>query len=111
MALAILHERAKDKNGNLLEIDGHDMTMIEAIYRSWLTSKNPRLQLAAIEYAFGKVAAPVEVSGKDGGAVQHEHKGQVHGGVDHVAAVLATLAAVGAIQPPGDGTGDAAEND
>lgn len=53
----------------------------------------------------------VEVTGKDGDAVQHEHRGQTHGSVEHVAAVLATLAAVGGIQLPGDGGGDAAEDD
>jgi hypothetical protein len=69
MLLAILHEQAKDRSGNLLEIDGHDVTMVEAVFRSWLTSKNPRLQIAAIEYAYGKVANAVEVSGKDGAAI------------------------------------------
>ena len=52
-----------------------------------------------------------ELGGPDGGAIQHEHKGQVHGSVDHVAEVLATLAGVGAIRLPGDAGGDAAEID
>jgi hypothetical protein len=69
MALSILHERAKDKNGDPLEIDGHDITLIEAVYRKWITSNNPRLQMAAIEYVYGKVPTAVEVSGKDGGAL------------------------------------------
>jgi hypothetical protein len=69
MALSILHERAKDKNGNPLEIDGHDVTLVEAVYRKWITSNNPRLQMAAIEYAFGKVPAAVELTGRDGGPI------------------------------------------
>lgn len=52
-----------------------------------------------------------EVAGPDGGAIPHEHRGQVHGGVEHVAEVIATLAGVGAIRLPGDAGGDAAEDD
>ena len=42
----------------------------------------------------------VELSGKDGGPVEHEHKGQTHGDVEHLAAVLATLVGVGAVALP-----------
>jgi DNA invertase Pin-like site-specific DNA recombinase len=52
-----------------------------------------------------------EVSGVDGGPIQHEHKGQTHGEPEHLAAVLAALARAGAFQLPGDGDGDAAEDD
>ena len=41
-----------------------------------------------------------ELGGPDGGPVQHEHKGQTHGDVDHLAAVLATLVGVGAVALP-----------
>ena len=54
-----------------------------------------------------------ELGGPDGGPVQHEHKGeiQLHGGVEHVAAVLSVLAEAGAIQPAGAGEGDDAQAD
>ena len=52
-----------------------------------------------------------EVSGVDGGPIQHEHKGQTHGEPEHLAVVLATLVRAGAFQLPGDGDGDAAEDD
>lgn len=52
-----------------------------------------------------------ELGGPDGGPVVHEHRGQVHGSIEHVAAVIATLAGVGAIQLPGDVDSGAAEND
>ena len=41
-----------------------------------------------------------ELGGPDGGPVQHEHKGQTHGDVEHLAAVLATLVGVGAVALP-----------
>ncbi len=41
-----------------------------------------------------------ELSGPRGGPVQHEHKGQTHGDVEHLAAVLATLVGVGAVALP-----------
>ncbi len=52
-----------------------------------------------------------ELGGPDGGPVVHEHKGQTHGGIEHVAAVLAILAEAGAIQLPRDGAGDDAQTD
>ena len=54
-----------------------------------------------------------ELGGPDGGPVLHEHKGEVqlHGGVEHVAAVLSVLAEAGAIQPAGAGEGDDAQAD
>ena len=54
-----------------------------------------------------------ELSGKDGGPVKAEveHRGQVHGSVEHVAAVVAALAGVGAIQLAGVSGGDDAEDD
>ena len=41
-----------------------------------------------------------ELGGPDGGPVVHEHKGQTHGDVEHLAAVLATLVGVGAVALP-----------
>ena len=53
----------------------------------------------------------VEVAGKNGTPIQVEHSGETHGSIEHIAAVVATLAGVGAIQLPGHAGGDAAEDD
>ncbi len=45
---------------------GAARTVTELILRKWAGSNDPRLQMAFVEYAFGKVPAPVELSGKDG---------------------------------------------
>ena len=42
----------------------------EAILRAWAASKNPRLQQAFMEIAYGKTPSAVEVSGKDGEALR-----------------------------------------
>lgn len=52
-----------------------------------------------------------EVTGADGGAVVHEHKGQVHGDIEHLAAVLGTLVGAGAVALPDDAGGVDAEDD
>ncbi len=63
---SILNEAATDKAGNALTANGHAMTVIEAMTRQMIQSKNPRMAQIILEYAYGKVPAPVEVSGKDG---------------------------------------------
>lgn len=67
---AIAHETAK-AGGNTVVIDGHSVTVAEAILRQWAQSKNPALQQKFIEVAFGKVPQPVDLRGHDGGAVEH----------------------------------------
>ena len=52
-----------------------------------------------------------ELGGPDGGPVQHEHKGQTHGDIDHLAAVLATLVGVGAVALPDATAGADAADD
>ena len=54
-----------------------------------------------------------ELTGKDGQPVQHEHehRGQTHGDIDHLAAVLATLTGVGAVALPDPERGADAEDD
>lgn len=66
LVLDILHEVATDKAGNPIEINGHAATVLEAKLRQLIQSKNPRDAQMVFDYAFGKVPAPVEVSGKDG---------------------------------------------
>jgi hypothetical protein len=48
------------------------MTVTEAILRKWAGSKDPRLQMAFIEYAYGKPPQQVEnkVTGPNGGPIQ-----------------------------------------
>ena len=62
----IAHEEAKT-GGAQLVINGHVVTVAEAILRQWAQSKDPRLQMAFIEVAFGKAANKTEITGKDGG--------------------------------------------
>ena len=56
-------------------------------------------------------AKRTELTGAEGGPLQHEHKGETHGSAEHVAAVVAALAGVGAIQLAGVSGGDDAEDD
>lgn len=62
LAQQIAHEVAK-VGGNEVVIDGHRVTVTEAVLRSWATSKDPRLQMAFMEWAYGKPPTPVDVKG------------------------------------------------
>ena len=53
LAQAIAHEKTTDGSGNTI-------TVVESILRSWAHSKEPVLQKAFIEYAFGKVPDKIE---------------------------------------------------
>ena len=63
LAQEIAHEKAKT-GGNTVTIDGHSVTVAEAILRQWAQSKNPQLQRAFIEIAFGKVPDNIELNSK-----------------------------------------------
>lgn len=63
LAQAIAHEEAKDKGQEPLVINGHKATVAEAIMRQWAMSRNPQLQKAFIEVAFGKT--PDTVAGEE----------------------------------------------
>ena len=69
LAQAISHEIAL-KNGEPLIINGHTVTVAEAILRQWATSKDPRLQMAFIEMAYGKPPQRTEITGADGKPVE-----------------------------------------
>ena len=69
LAQQIAHEGAQ-QGGQPIVINGHTVTVAEAILRSWATSKNPQLQRAFVEVAFGKVPDKVEMSGRDGEAIE-----------------------------------------
>jgi len=65
LAQQISHEPAIS-DGQKLEINGHIVTVAEAILRRWAASKDPRLQMAFIEIAFGKPPQRTEITGADG---------------------------------------------
>lgn len=69
LAQQIAHEAAV-KNGEPLVIDGHLVSVTEAILRTWAQSKDPRLQMAFIEIAYGKVPQRQELSGPDGNVIE-----------------------------------------
>jgi hypothetical protein len=66
-------EIARDKDGNPIIIhqglpDEHMATTVEMIARQ--QTRDPKRQRDFIEYGYGKVPNPVEIAGKDGGAVE-----------------------------------------
>lgn len=68
LAQQIAHEEARSGNEPLV-INGHIVTVAEALLRTLASSKNPRDRALFLEYAYGKPPAAVEVTGKDGGAM------------------------------------------
>lgn len=68
LALDISHEVAR-AGGQQVVIDGHIATIAEAILRSWAISKDARLQMAFIEYAYGKPPIKTEMTGANGGPI------------------------------------------
>jgi len=70
LAQAISHEVAttaptQGKDGEIIpgkpiEIDGHIATVAEMIMRRWAQSKDPRLAIAFVEYAYGKPPTRLE---------------------------------------------------
>jgi len=66
LAQEIAHEAAKQGNQPVV-IDGHVVTVTEAIMRSWAISKDPRLQQKFIEVAYGQVPSVTRLEGQDGG--------------------------------------------
>lgn len=62
LAQQIAHEVAQSQ-GQPIVINGHKVTAAEAILRQWAQSKNPQLQRAFIEIAFGKVPEDIKMTG------------------------------------------------
>ena len=60
---SIAHKIATGKDGPMV-VDGHIVTVTEAILRQWASSKNPKLQMAFLEYAYGKPSVEVQHSGE-----------------------------------------------
>ena len=69
LAQEIAHEAAK-QGGQPVVIDGHAVTVTEAIMRQWAMSKDPRLQQKFIEVAYGQVPSVTRLEGQDGGPIQ-----------------------------------------
>lgn len=69
LAVAIANEVATDASGNAIIIDGHKATNAEMILRSWMKSKQPRLQELFFYYAYGKPPDKHELTGENGGAI------------------------------------------
>ena len=66
LAQEIAHEAAKQGNQPVV-LEGHVVTVTEAIMRSWAVSKDPRLQQKFIEVAYGQVPSVTRLEGQDGG--------------------------------------------
>jgi hypothetical protein len=78
----------------LVDPDGSAITVGEAILRSWAKSKEPILQRAFIEYAYGKVPDKIQSTGLDPKTTlilhyAHERENLDRGGF--------------ALKPPGEG--------
>ena len=71
LAKQIAHEKAQS-NGVDLVISGHKVTVAEAILRSWAKSKNPKLQQAFIEVAFGKVPQRIDQKTEHSGKIAYK---------------------------------------
>jgi len=65
LAKAISHEVAIS-NKEPMNINGKLVTVAEAILRQWAQSKDPRLQMAFVEFAYGKPPQQQVITGKDG---------------------------------------------
>ena len=61
LAQEIAHEEALSA-GQPIIINGHKVTATEAILRQWATSKNPQLQRAFLEIAYGKVPDNLDIT-------------------------------------------------
>ena len=102
----IAHEVAKTtKEGVTTDvvISGRKVTVTEMILRQWAQSKNPKLQVAFMEIAYGKVPDRTEVTGKDGGPVETNDVGLSDG--ERATRILAILDAARARRdrsPAGD---------
>lgn len=74
LAQQIAHETAKKAGGDDVVIDGHKVTVTEAVLRSWAVSRDPRLQMAFMEWAYGKPTQPVDHQGEVTLRVVYEEK-------------------------------------
>lgn len=67
LGLSLLHEPARDKDGNPVVIDGHVATNLEMVLRRMMSDK--RQSEALLDRVFGKVPNTTQIEGKDGGPI------------------------------------------
>lgn len=67
LGLSLLHEPARDKDGNPVVIDGHVATNLEMVLRRMMQDKRQAADL--LDRVFGKVPTAVEISGPDDGPI------------------------------------------
>lgn len=69
LAQQIAHETVKAGGADMV-VDGHKVTVTEAVLRQWFQSNDFQKQRAAMEIAFGKVPTQIELGGPNGGPVK-----------------------------------------
>ena len=62
LALAIAHEKAKTKDGETLTVEGHAVSVVEAILRQWAMGKDKKQQKDFLEIGFGKVPDQIDIT-------------------------------------------------
>ena len=68
LAVDMAGRPAGDADGSpVVGADGNPVTFAQAILLGWATSESPEAQRMFVEYAYGKVPAVTEITGKDGG--------------------------------------------
>jgi len=67
LGLSLLHEPARDKDGNPVVIDGHVATNLEMVLRRMMSDKRQSADL--LDRVYGKVPQAVQHEGSDGGPV------------------------------------------
>jgi hypothetical protein len=70
LAQAIASEPVTNANGEPALLNGHKLTRVELLLRAWAQSKDPRLQIAFFEVAYGKTPTQTEISGPDGSTLE-----------------------------------------
>lgn len=91
LAQQIAHEEVTQSGGDA-------RTVTELILRKWAGSNDARLQMAFVEYAFGKVPnPPVEISGPGGAPIQYEDVTKLS---DSELESIAAGGSAGVIAPP-----------
>ena len=95
LAQEIAHEE-------LLQKDGSTITVTQAILKKWAGSNDARLQMAFIEYAYGKPPQQVEnkVTGPNGGPIQAKIEHAID--PDTAINIFDILAEAGCFEPGAD---------
>lgn len=68
LAQSIAHEVAIGRDGLPIAINGHTVTVTEAILRQW--ARDPKQQELFMRYAFGNIPQRQEITGADGDVIR-----------------------------------------